>query len=750
MHEISRVSIPRVVNLIKDREQTQSLFEPLLQSQESEVQDKDSPSEKLENGRQLDSPSPNAIPSSQQETRGEKRKRNEIEIIIHDVVKLYTASCKLVGQLQALAADEYTYGYATHHLQASLRSSPDEAAAILGNVVFLMNHVLQCPKRRHHDGSAAADEAHEHMTDSAIQSCLSPLVQFWKSNSQDSPDMAAESVNVNLACPTDEIWLRVADLEQHPFVVHAMLPCLHLLVTFKDRESAGTGLKSLQADLEELLIKHVITPFRTANLGQADSLDAFTKAFSYFPFHRPRLNHRAWVKSQTHIQLWCLSLLFQIAISNFSWGTSKLQKTENIWLEKLFVQIRACASTLQCADSMPPTQKDLARLSRWMLRTAAEHELSLSIPSLKDVLEQTSCLFDNKKDSHVEWSVVSLCLKNNASVFSTPSLTHKKGKSGSSTKSSASLDALLQKITKTSCKEKSTKDEDYQFKISHVIIPLLHVFAEARDLSCFIAHWRDQLDHIQLKRREMGKPIHMTIWEDDVISQAASGLCESKMTVGQMSSVLNDAGHAIQDPQESNNNTLSAIVLIECIFNAYHSEKYKTGLAVSAGTIAQEIARILSHTDSLLGNWQWRAWRAIATFNVRWLLEPDAQFSDEVISLIDTAQGLLDRCTSRPVDDVKFHNADVLHVFTFLLSFSRSQEVQIPQTSCREMILKAFHQVLKLKEGYCDQLSKDLFGLMKPRGISPTWDRSSQGIKSIDELYLGCVSQLLLSKGAIE
>ena len=504
--------------------------------------------------------------------------------------------------------------------------------------------------------------------------------------------------------------------------------------------------------LEGLLIEHVIEPFKAVNSHQVDPSDKFAQtlsaSFHSFHFHLPLRSHRAMNKAQTYVKWGCLSLLFNIALSRGSSNQRPLRRADSAWLEALFLQIQACATAVVTSESLQRRRREVARLTKWLLELAAEHKLTLSIPCLRGILEKHSSLFDKGSKDDPDWGIISHCLKNDSSVFLHPSTTHGTALPGSFTTKSPSLAALLAKITEASCNLKLVKDDDCDFKISHILIPLLHAFAETRNLGSFITHWKEQLEVVQQRRQRTGQPDHPTIWEDETLARAVGELLGSKATIGQMESVLNDAGQAIQNLQSTNDESLSSLILIECIFSSCRGEKLITGLAKSAATVVQAIARILRESPHLLKRGQSRAWRAVSVFNERLTAGPgDQDLAKDVMDLIKTAQDILDESLIRPSNNTVYHYTNVLQAFTFLLSFA-SMHVEIPSISPQQIVVQAIEQILKLKEKDCKSLQDKWYG-GKQEEVGPSWTYRNHEVKSLHELYLACVSQIIMSKPVI-
>ena len=95
--------------------------------------------------------------SSNEFRTSKKRKLDETEVTVSEEVAssttgafgvLYLAICPAVRQLQSLTMDpEQKQGFAVELIKSSLRSSPEDAAHILGSSFYLPNRIIQTPQR---------------------------------------------------------------------------------------------------------------------------------------------------------------------------------------------------------------------------------------------------------------------------------------------------------------------------------------------------------------------------------------------------------------------------------------------------------------------------------------------------------------------------------------------------------------------------------------------------------------------------
>ena len=369
---------------------------------------------------------------------------------------------------------------------------------------------------------------------------------------------------------------------------NCMLPILQLLDTCRQHPAPREEMAEVIASLEALLIDHVVMPLRSSLLDQ-DSATDLEKEVSFASFGKRMVSLlreyfwqlknpflRANRRTNKHLALSSISLLFDVAIRCRPRDTPKLRRLENPWLEQLFVELAKCAETLSPPFSSVRAQKDHVRVTKWMLRKAVDHNVRLSPPIIKALLEQASGLFRISGDSHpktphvlddrVEWGLVSLCILNDSDTFVIPS----SSASGNATyrylPPNKYLSAILQNISAEMYSQSLEKDTD--FKLLQVIKPLCNAFIDARDLCGFLEHWREQLSKAQ-ERQKYQEYIVPSIWEDGRLLLYVAQSIEPSLTAGQIDGVLSTAARdltpTIPNVQSENSLSLASLVILDCV-----------------------------------------------------------------------------------------------------------------------------------------------------------------------------------------
>lgn len=155
-----------------------------------------SPDVEVGNEELFDSPedSPDTVESSSSMQRtSKKRKVDGTEVTASgEVVNtatgafrvLYLAICGTVKQLQSLTVDsQQRQGFAVEHIKSSLRSSPENAAHILGSFFYLTNRMIQTPCSYWHQKRIFTSQLQKLLLNTGYGSCIFPAINLWSQRS---------------------------------------------------------------------------------------------------------------------------------------------------------------------------------------------------------------------------------------------------------------------------------------------------------------------------------------------------------------------------------------------------------------------------------------------------------------------------------------------------------------------------------------------------------------------------------------
>ncbi len=555
-----------------------------------------------------------------------------------------------------------------------------------------------------------------------------------------------------------------------------MLPLLLLLDTCRQHPAPNEKMAELIKSLEGLLIDHILLPLRKSSMGM-DPATGLEEEVSFISFSDrmvsflrrflPQLESpflRADMRTDKHLALSSMSLLFDIAINCRPRDTPKLRRLENSWLEKLFINLAKCAETLFPPVSSFRAQKNHLRVVRWMLRKAVDHQVHLSLSIIKTLLDQVSGLFgsigdnhaedrtDYEDDNQIEWGIVSLCILNNSDAFVIPSSSADNSDAYAYRPPNKYLSALLRNITNKVCYESLEEDKDYYFKLSHVIEPLCDAFKGARDLTGFLEHWREQLSIFEERRKSQQKYLDLlpSIWEDDRLLLYVSQSVELSLTAGQISRVLSTAS---QDLAPSISNVLSdksmplaSLVMLDCVCVGVLKDETSANLESIAMSVFTLLGVLSSRPPNLSSPQDWRVWRIKATITDRWSsLRDSSVFKRKAHPAICMAFEMINRISLELTVNNDIDLKKELYAFRFMLKFAAMGDSfwEDLQFSSRQKILLAVNKLLDIMEPFCHRISHDLVGTMMRPEASAKPEQSSFRISPIDQFYFDCIDEII-------
>ncbi len=687
---------------------------------------------------------------------------------------VFVALCAAVGQLVALTRDSANFKSLTvEHIKSALRSHLEEAARILGSVLFLTNYLLQGPNRTSGRSKLATFEPREHLETAAYRSCVSNIVDLWNFRSLARQNTSNNDNTVHSIPICDSP--RANDIDQHAFRTHCMLPALQLLHNCREWLSSDEDMEAVTTSLEELLITHTILSFRASFIGTKESVqlqitdhatalkEDLVSALRSYHYPKPKADsslgkgiyeaQRQASKTENHLKITYVSLLFEIALDLRPAIKSNNNRTEDHWLEELLVQLMDCAWILLPPISTVKAHKDYTRLVGWMLRKCVDHKLQLSLSRVQAILDQVSGLFSSDCGDTVEWVVVSLCLQTDSNAFVVPDSSGEVHVSNSTRSPSKYLSALLSNITNGHFEA----SQDYEYLLTGIVLPLCNAFTDARDLVSFIRHWTEQISIHEDRQSENPRQFMNTVclWQDERLLQLVAQLVESKLTPEQLDSLVSSVakGLTLSIPSTSNSPSLSlaSLVILDCLFAGVSQEATLKTLAETAQSVFSMLGAHLSdYLDQSRVN-KWRMWRIKSTIADRWVtLRNSPLFKRSAQSAICTASKVINRMCLETSPDEEAEWDEELFAFRFLIHLAVIEGSGTTlQSPSRTRLVSAVGKILDMMEPFCHRISHDHFQTIKLPAYVPRWDEFDTGIKSINALYLGCVADILISPVAL-
>lgn len=557
-----------------------------------------------------------------------------------------------------------------------------------------------------------------------------------------------------------------------------MLPVLQLLDTCRQRPAPREEMAEIIRSLERLLIDHVVLPLRSflldlkpaTALEEEVSFTAFSEQMvSLLRHFLPQLENsllRAEWKTDKHLALSMISLLFDVAIRCRPRNTPKLRRLENPWLEKLFLKLAKCAEILFPPFSSVRAQKDHSRVIKWMLRKAVDHHVQLSLSTIKALLNHVSGLFQNIVDSHtetrvdvedddqIEWDLVGLCILNDSNIFVIPSSSASDYETYAYRPPNKYLSALLRNITDEMCYESLEEDKNYDLKILQVIKPLCDAFTAARDLTGFLEHWREQLGIVQERRENRGRYSDLvpSVWEDERLLLYVATSVESSLTVGQIDRVLSTATHnlapSIPNVLSDKSVSLASLIILDCVCTGLIKDETLVKLDSMALSVFGLLGGLVSRPPTTSSPHGWRIWRIKTTITDRWSSWRDsAAFKRKAHPAICMASELINSISSELTLHDNVDLTEELYAFKFMLKFAGMEDYfwEDLHFSSRRKILSVVTKLLDIVEPFYHRVSHDHFGtMMRPATISKR-DQSSLKITPMDSFYFDCIDEIIES-----
>ena len=557
-----------------------------------------------------------------------------------------------------------------------------------------------------------------------------------------------------------------------------MLPILQLLDTCRQCPAPKEEMAEVIRSLEKLLIDHIVLPLRSSFMDpepvtELEKEVAFTsfsdRMVSSLRGYLPQLESpylRADFKTDKHLALSIMSLLFEIAIRSRPRNTPKLRRLENPWLEQLFVKLAKCAETLFPPFSSVRAHSDHVRLIKWMLRKAVDHQVQLSLSTIKALLDQASGLFrgisgndaethvDYDDDNPIEWGLVSLCILNDSNTFVTPSSSASNNETYAYRPPNKYLCALLRNITDEICYEWLEEDKDYDFKLLHVINPLCNGFIGARDLTGFLEHWREQLSIVQERQQSQGHSFDIvpSIWEDERLLLYVAQSVESSLTAGQIDRVLSKAvrnlAPSIPNVLSNNSMSLASLIMLDCACIGLSKDETLVKLDSIALSVFSLLGTLVSRPSTITLLHGWRVWRIKVTITDRWsLLRDSSVFKRKAHTAICMASELINGISSELTLRDNVDLTEELYAVRFMLKFAAMEDSfwEDLKFSSRRKILLAVTKVLDVMEPFIHRISHDIFGtIMRPDTFSDR-EQFSSNISPMDNFYFSCIDEIIES-----
>ncbi|KAL9612018.1 MAG: hypothetical protein Q9167_003384 [Letrouitia subvulpina] len=663
--------------------------------------------------------------------KSRKRKRDEPHVDLQQRLANKTLDASLlcrsiilaVKELQSLTVElpDRSRGYAIEHMKSALRALPEHSASIFGTFISIVTQI-----RSRSSSTPVSDDTLD------IEECLPPMIAIWGLRS------------VTHIGPSNDL----------DFSRNCLVPILQLLASLQNHPGVQANSQSVIDSLNRLLEKHIYAAAKIAfdfskqrspsernepsNPSVGELLAPLRDTVSHDSSQRPKLPRNSGE------QLSPVALIFSILLKQTPRRTPKQRTSQLPWLQYIFNQLIGCSDILTILQDSPSISGERATTLTQMLQEAVKQKVRLEVSELNRVLSFVVKASLRKGNSRIGWTLTSLCLQVNPSVlsagYSKAQIEHKEDNPLSSLLSDLNL------------QWKVSTEEDYVYDIAtfEVLLPLARAFGEARDLKGFIHHWKFSLLECQSKRPPPPEPYSVpsqSIWESENLLQCVANLLESRLTIGQIDTILReiDGDLGISEdsrPLELEHIISTNLVLLDCILDGCRSEDHISELSDHVKSI---IMKLLALTVSACSSEsKWRFWRVLATFNWRWngltgVINPSIlqHNVDDAIQLssLDTVSG--------------YSHTEGLFAVDFMLSFFRlilpaEKDQTLP--SVAQHILSALEALLnrRIDSSYRGKQIQGSHGHQSSNNpCLPKWDFCSSSVASMEIFLLGCFALIL-------
>ncbi|KAL8966531.1 MAG: hypothetical protein Q9183_003333, partial [Haloplaca sp. 2 TL-2023] len=572
-----------------------------------------------------------------------KRKRNGA-VVDHsfaagrkdvDGQRVFNTLCGILRQLQTLCQNQ-SYGYAREHLKMAMETHRDQAASLLGESIAIIHRILP---------NLASPNISQGDT---FAKNVMPWIRLWKSRSSSDTGTAVDLLFAN----------------------RCFVPVLKLLTTLESFTTVSPVLNEVQHMLEDVLLLHVIVPVRVSFENRRRSRDAQDKEAAgagideiLTPLEDLTSSSNS-LSHQTEKYSQCIAGLFHMVIKHTPLATAKQRTAEKSWLQYMFDHITRHAVILTDLPIAHHSSEYPVEALKMMLKMLSEKGMQLEKPTLRKILTEISNMFDGRP-GEVEWELISLCLRMDPDVFVVPEAPD--GSNTGSTKGSPNEFLVALAATLSDLARRPPRVSQYMMEemVEHVIVPLVNGFADARNLSGFVNHWRFWLLRHHLRNQNSEKQSSANpqatsnVWEDERVLQEVAKLIEARMTAKQVDAMLLEANSALATDfaGSSLEHRISALVaelvILDCILHACSTDDI-------CAKVSETSTKIYSALVSMLLSWQaypvpkWRIYRCMTVLKRRWIAEIDEE-SDmmkgeatvvssalEMFAKADTHEGLED------------------------------------------------------------------------------------------------------------
>ena len=538
------------------------------------------------------------------------------------------------------------------------------------------------------------------------------------------------------------------------------MPALRLLTVLQNRDVIIAGRDKLLETIETLLAVHIILPSRNAFIHGTRSpkgneevptavlqelLTPLAEAVSEELKASPSL-------AKMSSLIGTIPLLFSVAVKHGELNTPKQRIAESPWLRAFFFQLAECAifnfpvsQPIGSADHCLDVLED-------MLRVAVGCKLVLDVSILQSIVLFLTGVTGVGSQPGVRWNLISLCIENDPHFVIALPAKNNPSESTAALNTDV-LDCILVKLTRLGFKDCDLDSREYGVMLRGVILPLLHGFVRARNLSGFIDVWKQQIilwerTKASYLESQLLSNYATSIWEDEALLQAVSEGVEVALTEGQILRILQQGltgKNSLGDHESSNvAETMAEITILDCFINGIKMESTTLALKNQLMMLLESFS--VANEEGLSESYSWRIWRILATAARYWSSNDlGSPTSTALLAIRVRAQEQLQSSVAVTAQGLQMpaSYAKALFAFHFLItspgSFGRSgYDASLP-------LILAVQTIVDSMRRFADSMFEG-----KGDGIDRSepfvaWDGQRCSLKTQYILTLACAAQLALA-----
>ena len=548
-----------------------------------------------------------------------------------------------------------------------------------------------------------------------------------------------------------------------------MLPTLEHLGGFADL-SGASELGEWSKRMRALVMKHILLPARLS-FQAASSQKEREDERNFFEYFAHTLQehlgnssslHSLTTTSASSLQSMngALVMFFDIAALSVPRNDAKTRRAEQAWLRQLFKTLSSGLEAYWKLSSSPGARKLCALGIRNLLNRAVELDVSLDVSTVQLLIEQWSTLLNNEVTS-VDWSLISLCIANNAEVFVAPVAGDSQG-AYTYRPPNKYLVALFSKLKTTWLGKNQDWEITKQELTQNITIPLLQAFVKARDLLGFFEHFREQLNTSEeseetgaFQALETGKEnLSVNPWEDDELSITAAGLVERNLSNQQIDSVIALLRRRLNSSvnEDGIEFGFGDSVVLDCLLSGCRSEEILEHIEAHFRFLFESLSKVVGKQSEVPDRHRWRLWRTLQTISQSWVAVDEANtWIEPIRETVSLALRNFEEIITATYRGYSDDYRELASLFGFIVSCFPLEENEIllsAPSSMRSLIAKIMLQILdKLDHTTATGANQDVSKTPKISDIA--WDGKLSKVQNLNDFFLSCMAQLLQIPTAI-